>query len=342
MKILHLLAMNSLSGAENVAITIMESCPEYDMVYSSPDGPIRAIIENRGLQFHKLDTLSYFSIKHVIKDVNPDLIHAHDPHMSCLAALAAPSRIRIVSHLHNNPTWIQGQNFNTLAYHFCAQRFSKIIVVSDCIPQEFWKATRLRKKWVQLPNCLNIAHIQKLGQETPEQTADIVFVGRLTEQKNPLRLLQVLRELKVSGCQVSAAIIGDGELRQACEEMVAEYEMEQEIRFCGFLDNPYSWISHAKVLVLPSKWEGFGLVAVESLCLGVPVVCSGVGGLSQIVSNECGAICHTDEDYVREIKMLITDKNVWKRKHTNAIEKSKQFADLKHYHDQLHSIYSDK
>ena len=47
--------------------------------------------------------------------------------------------------------------------------------------------------------------------------------------------------------------------------------------------NPYPYLNAGKVMVMPSAWEGFGLAAVEGMCLGKPVVCSGVGGLADIV-----------------------------------------------------------
>ena len=50
-RVLHLLASNSYSGAENVVCTIIDNCSEYDMYYCSPDGPIRKSLEDRKINF---------------------------------------------------------------------------------------------------------------------------------------------------------------------------------------------------------------------------------------------------------------------------------------------------
>ena len=79
---------------------------------------------------------------------------------------------------------------------------------------------------------------------------------------------------------------------------------------------------------MPSKWEGFGITAIESLILGKPVFNSGVGGLAEIFSEDSYFICEKPEEYVRKIGMSkerarktissiclkYTDKNSWKNK----------------------------
>ena len=57
---------------------------------------------------------------------------------------------------------------------------------------------------------------------------------------------------------------------------------------------------------MPSLWEGFGLAAVEALTLGLPVVCSGAGGLCDIVNDSCGKICKTLDEYVSELVAMPT------------------------------------
>lgn len=84
-------------------------------------------------------------------------------------------------------------------------------------------------------------------------------------------------------------MIGDGELMPQVKEYICCHELEDIIELVGFQSNPYPYLNAGKVMVMPSIWEGFGLAAVEGMCLGKPVVCSGVGGMDKIIDASCGA-----------------------------------------------------
>ena len=78
MRILHLLKSNKYSGAENVVLTIMDVCSDMDMVYASPDGSIREVVESRGHEFYPLNRPTIREVKKAIRELHPDVIHAHD------------------------------------------------------------------------------------------------------------------------------------------------------------------------------------------------------------------------------------------------------------------------
>lgn len=94
---------------------------------------------------------------------------------------------------------------------------------------------------------------------------------------------------------ISIAVVGKGDMFEWFENQVKTYHLQENIDLYGFLENPYPILNASKIMILPSKWEGYGLVAVEALSLGVPVVCSGAGGLKNIVNDRCGKICGFDK-----------------------------------------------
>ena len=101
-----------------------------------------------------------------------------------------------------------------------------------------------------------------------------------------------------------------------------------------------SYMKYGKILLLPSKWEGYGLVAVEALAFGVPVVCSGVGGLTDIINDRCGKICGNEIDlYVDEILHLLSEKKYYIEKSSNAKNRAYELNNITEYIQTLDNIY---
>ena len=98
----------------------------------------------------------------------------------------------------------------------------------------------------------------------------LISVGRLERQKNHKLLLQAFSLLGRS--EFVLLIVGDGTLRKELEEFVRENHLADSVKFMGFQTNPYKYIKAANLLVLPSMFEGFGLVLVEAMLLGKQVV----------------------------------------------------------------------
>ena len=98
-------------------------------------------------------------------------------------------------------------------------------------------------------------------------------------------------------------------------------------------------MAKTKILLMPSIFEGFGLVALEAMTLGKPVVCSGVGGLTDIVNDSCGYICKDNESYVDSISELLMDASIYASKSDGAIKQAHVFDNSTSYCDQLYGIY---
>lgn len=67
-------------------------------------------------------------------------------------------------------------------------------------------------------------------------------------------------------------VLGEGELKETLIDEVGRLELKDKIAFLGFQDNPFKYISRARVFVLSSSYEGFGNVLIEAMALGIPVV----------------------------------------------------------------------
>lgn len=109
----------------------------------------------------------------------------------------------------------------------------------------------------------------------------IGFVGRLAAQKNPGDFVRAVGEVVGKGRDVAVWIVGDGPLRPRLEEQVQEAGLADRVTFWGDREDVYALMRHMHVLVMPSLFEPFGLVAREALALGVTVVGYAVDGLGE-------------------------------------------------------------
>lgn len=100
----------------------------------------------------------------------------------------------------------------------------------------------------------------------------IVCVGRLNYQKGYDILINALEILHSRRSDFSALFVGQGDLRDELMRLCEEKGISELVHFLGWRRNPYSIMSRSDLFVLPSRFEGFGLVLVEALACGTPIV----------------------------------------------------------------------
>lgn len=99
----------------------------------------------------------------------------------------------------------------------------------------------------------------------------ILGAGRLEPQKDFETLLRAFAAVRRRR-PARLAILGDGPLLPAIRGLADRLGVRREVLFPGFVSNPFAWMARAGVFALSSKWEGFGMVLVEALACGCPVV----------------------------------------------------------------------
>ena len=344
MKVMHLLRSNKFSGAENVVIQIIkefEDDKDIEMTYVSPVGLIENKLKEAGVNYLMLDKFDARNIDAAIKRLQPDIIHAHDFSASIMASKYYKD-MKVISHIHNNPLWLPHINIRTVAYALSIHRYCKIIGVSDAVRDEFVFKKLMNNKFLKIPNVVNKENVLRNGRLYKEaDISDVLFVGRLTPQKKPLMFLEISKNLLKNNPTLKIYMVGDGELRNECEAYIKDNNLKDNVKLLGFQDNPHKYMNATKVLVLPSAYEGFGLVAIEAMLQKRVVVCSGVGGLSDIVDNQCGFICDTIENYVAVIEKVLNDKKLREEMGDKAYQKACTFTDLENQKKKILNVYEE-
>ena len=118
----------------------------------------------------------------------------------------------------------------------------------------------------------------------------VIHVGRFYEQKNHLGLLAVFERVLRDVPDAKLVLVGEGPLMERVKAYVAARGLTQAVRMVGARNNAASLIACADVLLFPSLFEGFGIVALEANAAGLPVVGSDVMGLNEAVENGSTAV----------------------------------------------------
>ena len=120
-----------------------------------------------------------------------------------------------------------------------------------------------------------------------EDTFTMLFLGRLTEVKGVIYLLEAAHLLKKDGVAFKLLIAGEGPEQESLQAYVKEHGLEENVQFLGWIDNTKTvqYYHLADVFVGPSLHEALGLVFVEAQASGVPVVASNEGGIPDIIAD---------------------------------------------------------
>jgi glycosyltransferase involved in cell wall biosynthesis len=107
----------------------------------------------------------------------------------------------------------------------------------------------------------------------------MLFVGRLSPEKNISLLLQSLHQLSGEYTRLRLVICGEGRERTRLEDQARQLGISDKVHFIGYREDVYSIMKACDLLILPSLWEGMGNVLFEALAAGLPAVASKIPAL---------------------------------------------------------------
>jgi|GEM_PF-4911042 len=152
----------------------------------------------------------------------------------------------------------------------------------------------------------------EIARERVDGVLNLLYVGRLDRQKQPLRLLEIAASLKKMKKSFVLHIVGDGNLESQKKELlggIRQQHLEREVRWHGEqpLSSVYDWYKIADLLLLTSDWEGVPMVLYQAMAMAVVPVVAEVGGCAELVTPECGFLIRErerPEAYVAAISKL--------------------------------------
>ena len=144
-----------------------------------------------------------------------------------------------------------------------------VICISEAVQKHL--TAYLPSRTVIVPNGVQKPSLLWEGTTFPDDPR-FLFVGRLTRLKGLDIALKALEGLKDRKWTLD--VVGDGPQRAELENLTAELGLQDRVAFHGFRDDVETWMAHSSCLLFPSYHEGMGLVVLEALSMGLPVLAS--------------------------------------------------------------------
>ena len=338
-RILHLLASNKYSGAENVVCTIIDNDDKYDMFYCSKEGPIEEVLKSRNIRFIPIKRLNPFELKRICREYKIDIIHAHDMKAGFLAALSG-FKGTIVNTIHGNFKFNNKWTIYSLLYKSVIRKIDKIICVSNEVyDNAIFINKKNKEKFCVIENVVDKKRTISKSKEFKTNQYDMVFVGRLIDIKQPNVVVDITKEVVKKHPNFKVAIIGAGNLENDIRDSIISNDLSNNIDMIGFVSNPFPYIKNSKFAILPSLHEGLPMSVIECLILDKPVLNSGVDGLKTLFKDYPDFICKSKEDYITKIELLLNDKNYLK---SSCSEIIKETTDIDNYIRKVNKAYEKK
>lgn len=196
----------------------------------------------------------------------------------------------VLSHGHDIPWFAPSQMF---LWHLCCYPFIKNIVahaqrVVLLTPDlkrtaDQFTGRRLSARNIIIPNGM-LMDKYRVGFDTPDDVLQILFVGRMVEQKDPLTFVRAAKMINQIGIPVHFRMLGDGPLKEAVEKYILKHAI-QNIEVMGQVSH-YDVLKNyeqAHVLVLPSREEAMSLVILEAVSRGIYTITTEVSGNREII-----------------------------------------------------------
>ncbi|MEP7054603.1 MAG: glycosyltransferase [Actinomycetota bacterium] len=230
----------------------------------------------------------------VIKRAKPDLVYVNTvtlPHWLVAARLAG---VPVVCHVRE----AEHDMRPTLARLLLAPVRIATVVVANSAATARWLANSQPILADRVRVLYNGFSFEPAAcADPPAERGRLVVVGRLSPRKGQDVALRAVARLVEAGRDVELHFVGDvfrgyEWYEAALVSAARELGLESRVFFDGFLADPTASYRSAGILVVPSRTEPFGNVAVEGMALGRPVVATGVGGLTEIIDDgETGLLC---------------------------------------------------
>ncbi len=284
------------------------------------------------------DLMRLYSLVGHLRAGQFDILHTHLFHADLIGRAGA--KLVGIPHLVHTVHVAEGR-FRPWQFAFArfgANHYDRIVCVSESVQAyHAMRAGLPDRLYTTIFNGINVEQYKR-DEEARKRLRDewgiaddqvlLAFVGRLDRQKGIDVLLGAVSHLGARGEQVRLVVAGDGDKRNLVENFMRYGEGGAGTKWLGFVEDIPGLLSAADVLVMPSRWEGFGLAAAEAMAAAVPVIATDVAGLREVVvDDQTGIVVEPDngQAVAGAIEKLSADADLRARLGQGGLERVRKF-----------------
>ncbi len=329
MKVIHVIPNLRKGGAERLALNIVQelatrSSIEVVLVTFSDQNdypflsnsitwkviPAKFIPSLKGKGTVVVENLQSF-----IDEFNPDIIHSHlfESEMVLSKIKFAP-KVKRVFHFHDNMRQLRKFSMKTLfnkqlltAYYerrLVLKSYSEN-TLAICISEDsYLYAAKVLPERVQQEQLYNAIDLKRFTPSSELKTSlEITMIGSLVDKKGQALAIESIGVLKQRGIEIKLNVLGEGPNLAQLKALAVQLNIEECILFHGNQDFPEQFLQRSSIYLHTAIYEPFGLVLIEAMACGLPIVCTdGFGNRGLIKEGENGFMI-----WERDAK-LIADK----------------------------------
>jgi glycosyltransferase involved in cell wall biosynthesis len=333
-RILHIQKVAGIAGSENHLLALLPCLQEHGfeptmLVLADRNdrpGPFLKRMRAVGIPtmvmpiMADLDPLLLPRLVRFIRQGGYEIVHTHLFHADLYGGLAARlAGIRLViSTRHNDDAFRRRYLFRGLIA-WSARYCDQIICISESV-RRFCETTEGIPREKMTVVHYGLAPVATTGNRGwrrefgwGDEVPVLGIVARLTAQKGHTTLLRAMPEVVQQFCTAQLVVVGDGELRRELQGYTQQLGIGPHVHFLRYRCNAAAMMPGFDVFVHPSRWEGFGLVFLEAMAAGLPIVATQQGSIPEIVQHgQTGLLVPVDDvrALAHAVCILLADRNL--------------------------------
>ncbi len=294
-------------------------------------------------------------LKNFFNSISPDIIHSHLTSLPLLFIATAMKFSKIKSKhirtVHTAGLFYENQETIPNKMKLLSEKIAMRLIKTNIVGVSSTADENNKKLFTNIANDIKLItngidlkkynkeqyqNVKKENFGVGEDCILVSYVARLSYEKNHELLIDIWSEVIKKIPNAVLVIAGDGELHGFLKQKVKEYELEQNIKFLGLINNVPELLSVTDIGVFPSSNEGFGLVLIENFAMKIPVVASDIKSFQSIAKDEQDAFLIPVKDkkmYLTKILELCIDVELRKKIGENAYKVAQNYSIEKTVHE---------